>query len=171
MLVQACMQTAGLYSNKRRTNLLHFNLINYTRWKCGLDTRIGTSGLWDSGLANRASVLPRKPLLYAMHMIAVATAQLPSFLVCFKLFLKIEMESMATHQVPSRGAGSEEGKEKEKGHTWQMLHLLSISVQKWLGLKAEYLTILRLWMISSSRSPVLTYPIRSSRSSNSCQVK
>ena len=50
-------------------------------------------------------------------MIAVATAQLPSFLVCLKLFLKIEMESMATHQVPSRGAGSEEGKEKEKGHT------------------------------------------------------
>lgn len=51
-----------------------------------------------------------------MHMIAVATAQLSSFLVCFKLFLKKnEMESMATHQAPSRGAGGEQGKREREG--------------------------------------------------------
>jgi hypothetical protein len=49
-------------------------------------------------------------------MIAVATAQLSSFLVCFKLFLKKnEMELIATHQAPSRGAGSEQGKREREG--------------------------------------------------------
>lgn len=87
VLVQACVQTAaGLYSNNR-TNLLHFNWIILNKSVVQTLERIGTSGLRDSGLANRTSVLPRKPLLYAVHVIAVATAQLPSFLVYFELFL------------------------------------------------------------------------------------
>lgn len=120
MLVQACVQTAaGLYSNNR-SNLLYFNWIILNESVVQTLERIGTSGLRDSGLANRTSVLPRKPLLYAVHVIAVATAQLPSFLVYFELFLEKRKWNRylcircraEVHEVRPVS-----GKEKEKGHT------------------------------------------------------
>jgi hypothetical protein len=119
---QACVQTAaGLYSNNR-TNLLHFNWIILNESVVQTLERIGTSGLRDSGLANRTSVLPRKPLLYAVHVIAVATAQLPSFLVYFELFLEKGNGTDTCHMCIRCRAEVHEvrpvsGKEKEKGHT------------------------------------------------------
>jgi hypothetical protein len=46
------------------------------------------SWFWDGDLADRASVLPREPLLYAVHVVAVATVEPPYFLASFVLFLR-----------------------------------------------------------------------------------
>lgn len=54
--------------------------------------------------------------------------------------------------------------------TWQMLHLMSAAADNADGnaSKMEFFVFLRQFIISSSFKPVLTYPILSPSSSNSC---
>lgn len=127
-------------------------------------------------LTDRAHILLCKPLFYTVYVIAVPTFQLTHFIVYFIVLLLVQNDFRC-----------QEWGRKEQLHiwvlikttkldssnynfTWQILHFRSTWDNKWdassFTIKG-FIFLIHL-PISSSFSPVLTWPILSPSSSSSC---